>query len=80
MSTQAQYQAKQIVSSLQYISMSLKTVQGDAELLSKNINSLNESNINLDSFQGDFLIEVQSAREAVAKTLVLIFELEGDEL
>jgi len=77
MSAQTQYQAKQVVESLKYISMSLKTVQGDVELLSKSINTLYESNINLDSFQDDFLIEVQTAREAIAKTLVLITGLEG---
>jgi len=80
MSAQAQYQAKQIVSSLQYISMSLKTVQGDVELLAKSINTLNEQNIDLEAFQDDFLIEVQTAREAIAKTLVLISDLEGGEL
>jgi len=80
MSAQTQYQAKQVVESLKYISMSLKTVQGDVELLSKSINTLYESNINLDSFQDDFLIEVQTAREAIAKTLVLITGLEGGEL
>ncbi len=80
MNAQAQYQAKQIVSSLQYISMSLKTVQGDVELLAESIISLNESNINLDSFQDDFLIEVQTAREAIAKTLVLIADLEDGGL
>jgi len=77
MSAQTQYQAKQVVESLKYISMSLKTIQGDVELLTKSINTLNESNINLDSFQDDFLIEVQTAREAIAKTLVLITGLEG---
>ena len=75
MSGQTQYQAKQVVESLKYISMSLKTVQGDVELLSKSINTLNESKINLEAFQDDFLIEVQTAREAIAKTLVLISEL-----
>jgi len=74
-----QYQAKQLVESLQYISLSLKTVQGDVELLSKSINILNESKINLDDFQNDFLIEVQTAREAIEKTLVLISDLERGE-
>ena len=79
MSAQTQYQAKQLVDSLQYISLSLKTVQGDVELLSKSINILNESKINLDDFQNDFLIEVQTAREAIEKTLVLISDLERGE-
>jgi len=80
MSAKTQYQAKQIAQSLQYISLSLQTVQSDVELLSQSINTLNESNINLEAFQDNFLIEVQSAREAVAKTLVLIADLEGGEL
>lgn len=80
MNTQTSYQARKITSSLQYISMSLKTVQGDVELLAESIASLNESNINLDSFQNDFLIEVKTARQAIAKTLVLISDLEGGEL
>ncbi len=80
MSSQNTYQAKQIAQSLKYISMSLITVQGDVELLAKSVNTLNESNINLESFQDDFLIEVQTARKAIAKTLVLIADLEGGEL
>jgi len=76
MSAQTQYQARQVAESLQYISMSLKTVQGDVELLTESIKTLNESTINLDAFQDDFLIEVQSAKEAIAKTLVLISNLE----
>jgi len=79
MSGQTQYQAKQVVASLQYISMSLKTVQADVELLAKSINTINESKINFEDFQDDFLVEVQTAREAIAKTLVLIADLEGAE-
>jgi len=77
MSAQTQYQAKQVVESLRYISMSLKTVQGDVELLAESINTINKSKINLEAFQDDFLIEVQTAREAIAKTLVLISDLGG---
>lgn len=79
MSAQTQYQAKQVTESLKYISMSLKTVQSDVELLAESINTINTSKINLDVFQDDFLIEVQTAREAIAKTLVLISDLEGGE-
>jgi len=77
MSAQIQYQAKQVAESLKYISMSLKTVQSDVELLSESINTLHESNIDLDAFQDDFLIEIQTAREAIAKTFVLISDLVG---
>jgi len=77
MSALTQYKAKQIASSLKYISMSLKTVQGDVELLAKSIDTLNESNINLEAFQDDFLIEVKTAGEAIVKILDLISDLEG---
>jgi len=79
MNAQTSYQAKQVVESLQYISLSLKTVHGDVELLVESINSLNKSEIDLEAFQDDFLIEVQTAKEAIAKTLVLIADLEGSE-
>ena len=77
MSAQTQYQARQVAESLKYISMSVKTVQGDVELLAESINTINKSKINLEAFQDDFLIEVQTAREAIAKTLVLISDLGG---
>jgi len=77
MNSQRKYQARQLVESLRYISLSLQTVQGDISLLAESINSANKSKINLDAFQNDLFIEVQNAREAIAKSLATIDELKG---
>jgi len=71
------YQAQQLLQSLQYISLSLKTVQGDVELLVESINTLNKSKIDLEYFKNDLFIEVKTAREAIAKTLAAIDNLKG---
>jgi len=77
MNAPIQYQAKQLIESLRYISLSLKTVESDVSLLADSINTLNESKINLDDFQNDLFIEIKTAREAIANTLTAIDDLKG---
>jgi len=79
MSSQRKYQARQLVESLRYISLSLQTVQGDISLLAESINSENKPKIDLEAFQNDLFIEVQTAREAIEKSLATIDDLKGGE-
>jgi len=78
MSAPISYQARQLLESLQYISLSLKTVQGDVQLLAESIDTLNKSKIDLDDFKDDLFIEIQTAREAISKTLTAIDDLKGE--
>ena len=70
------YQAGQLVEALQYISLSLKTVDSDVEKFVESIKPLGKPKINLVSFKDDLFFEVQTAREAIAKTLTAIHELQ----
>ncbi len=78
-SSQCKYQARQLVESLRYISLSLQMIQGDIPVLAESICLANKSKVNLEEFQNDLFIEVQKARKAIAKSLVTIDDLKGGE-
>ena len=52
--TQTKYQAKQLVEALQYISLSLKTVESDVSLLAESVGTPNSPKIDLEAFAKEY--------------------------